>query len=45
MPVIWFDKKLTLDKFRSIGENTMAEYPTVCYMAELPVCFPKQSEA
>jgi 1,4-dihydroxy-2-naphthoyl-CoA hydrolase len=26
MPVIWFDKKLTLDKFRSIGENTMAEY-------------------
>jgi 1,4-dihydroxy-2-naphthoyl-CoA hydrolase len=26
MPVIWFDKQLTLDKFRSIGENTMAEH-------------------
>jgi 1,4-dihydroxy-2-naphthoyl-CoA hydrolase len=26
MRVIWFDKDLTLDKFSSIGANTMAEY-------------------
>lgn len=26
MPVIWFDKDLTLDKFSSIGANTMAEH-------------------
>jgi 1,4-dihydroxy-2-naphthoyl-CoA hydrolase len=26
MPVIWFDKQLTLDQFSNIGKNTMAEY-------------------
>lgn len=26
MPVIWFNKKLTLEDFSSIGVNTMAEY-------------------
>jgi 1,4-dihydroxy-2-naphthoyl-CoA hydrolase len=26
MPVIWFDKQLTLERFSSIGTNTMAEY-------------------
>lgn len=26
MPVIWFDKELTIEKIRPIGVNTMAEY-------------------
>lgn len=26
MPVIWFNKELSLDQFRSIGNNTMAEH-------------------
>jgi 1,4-dihydroxy-2-naphthoyl-CoA hydrolase len=26
MPVVWFDKQLTLDQFSDIGKNTMAEY-------------------
>jgi 1,4-dihydroxy-2-naphthoyl-CoA hydrolase len=26
MPVIWFDKELSLDQFRSIGDNTMADH-------------------